>query len=290
MSTPSHADAPVVAGASPADPDAALEFRSVSVDAPDGSSDAPRRRLLHDVDWRVEPGEHWAVLGGNGAGKTTLLNAATGTLTPSEGNVVVLGDRLGAVGLRDPRLRMAMLPGRPRTFSHQLTNLEVVLVREAGPVALLGKRITATEVGRAKELLKLFGGAGFQDARYRECSQGERQRVLLARALMRDPAIMLLDEPTTALDLAGREALLEAMVTLSVQRPQVTTITVTHHVEELPASTTHALLLRDGRVTASGPVDEVLNEDELSACFGLPVMLTRVADRWSARARPRASF
>jgi iron complex transport system ATP-binding protein len=262
----------------------ALEFAAVSVTGSERPHAGAAPLLLSDVDWRVACGEHWAVLGGNGAGKTTLLRTAAGALQPSVGRVTILGERLGAVGLRDPRLRMAVLPSRPGTFSQRLTALDVVLLREAGPVALLGKAITAQERRRADELLELFGCSSLRLARYGECSQGERQRILLARALMRRPALLLLDEPTTGLDLPGREDLLTAMARLAGEQPQLATVTVTHHVEELPASTTHLLLLRQGRVTAQGPIADVLTEERLSHAFGLPVALVRLGDRWAARA------
>jgi iron complex transport system ATP-binding protein len=264
---------------------AALDFVAVSVTAPERPGTAAPPLLLRDVDWRVARGEHWAVLGGNGAGKTTLLRTAAGALPPSAGRVTILGERLGAIGLRDPRLRMAVLPSRPGTFSQRLTALDVVLLREAGPVALLGKAITPDEVRRAKELLDLFGCTHLRDARYGVCSQGERQRILLARALMRRPAVLLLDEPTAGLDLPGREGLLAAMERLAAEQPELATVTVTHHVEELPASTTHALLLREGRVIAQGAVGDVLTEERLTETLGLPVSLVRLGDRWAARAR-----
>jgi iron complex transport system ATP-binding protein len=264
----------------------ALDFAAVSVSVPASDGDPPVT-LLRDVDWQVARGEHWAVLGGNGAGKTTLLRTAAGALEPSAGRVTILGERLGAIGLRDPRLKMAVLQSRPGTFSHRMRAIDVVLLREAGPVALLGKAITGDEVERAHELLELFGCTALTDARYRDCSQGERQRILLARALMRRPALLLLDEPTTGLDLPGREDLLQAMARLAAGQPELATVTVTHHVEELPASTTHVLLLRDGAVAASGRAAEILTEDRLSDCFGMPIALTRTGDRWAARALPR---
>jgi iron complex transport system ATP-binding protein len=262
---------------------AALHLESVSVDVPNGASP---RTLLRAVDWRVDPGEHWAVLGSNGAGKTTLLKTIVGALEPSAGTVTAFGERLGAIGLRDPRLRIAFLPGTARTFSRQLTPLQIVLLREAGPVALRGTAIGAAEVARARELLAAFGCAHLEAARYRDCSEGERQRILLARALVRDPSLVLFDEPTAGLDLPGREALLQAMVRLAADQPELATITVTHHVEELAPSTTHALLLRDGAVAAAGPVADVLTAERLSNCFGLPLSLRRVGDRWAASARP----
>jgi iron complex transport system ATP-binding protein len=255
----------------------------VSVDVPDGRTGAPRR-LLHDLDWTVRPGEHWAVLGPNGAGKTTLVATATGALEPSAGTVTVFGDRLGAIGLRDPRLRVGLMESRPSTFARRLRAVDVVVLRASGPIALRGQRVPAEDVQRASELLALFGCTAIQHRRFGDCSQGERQRIMLARALMRDPDIVVLDEPTTGLDLPGREGFLQAIARLATDRPQLATVTVTHHVEELPASTTHVLLLRDGRAVAAGPLAVTLTGEQLSACFGLPVELARLGERWVALA------
>jgi iron complex transport system ATP-binding protein len=246
---------------------------------------APAPMLLAGVDWTVRRGEHWAVLGRNGAGKTTLLRTIAGALIPTEGSVRALGEPLGAPGLRDPRLRISMLGGARPTFAGRLTGLEVVRLREGGPIGMLGSRTDQADPGRARDLLERFGGDGLAQRRFAECSQGERQRILLARALLRRPALVLLDEPTTGLDLPGREDLLGALERLAREEPDVATVAVTHHVEELPASTTHALLLRGGRILDAGPVDETLTADALSACFGLELVLTRDGGRWAARAR-----
>jgi iron complex transport system ATP-binding protein len=263
---------------------AALRFAAVSVDVRDGQTGAPRT-LLRDLDWSVEPGEHWAVLGPNGAGKTTLVNTATGGLSPSSGTVTVFGERLGAIGLRDPRLRVGLMESTTPTFARRLRAIDVAVLRSSGPIALRGQRIPPEDVERATELLELFGCAGVHDRRFGDCSQGERQRIMLARALMRGPDILVLDEPTTGLDLPGREGLLQAMARLAADRPRLATVSITHHVEELPSSTTHILLLRDGRVVSAGPVADTLTEHDLSACFGVPVSLGRLGDRWVARAR-----
>jgi iron complex transport system ATP-binding protein len=263
---------------------AALALAGVSVAA--GATSSERRRwLVRDVHWQVESGEHWVVLGPNGAGKSTLLGTAAGTLRPTTGEVTVLGERHGAPGHRDPRLRIAQIEGRPRAFARRLTATDVVLLRPAGSVALRGERIRDEEVCRARGLLARFGCAAIQGGRFADCSQGERQRVLLARALMRDPALLLLDEPVAALDLPGREAFLHVMARLAEERPGLATVTVAHRLEDVSPSTTHALIIRDGTTVAAGPIEEVLTTSALSACFGMPVRLTRAGGRWSARAQ-----
>ncbi len=238
--------------------------------------------LLHDVTWTVHPGEQWAVLGPNGAGKTTVLATVAGTRSPVAGTVAVLGRRVGSPRMRDPRQHIGLIESTPRSFAQRLSPIDVVLKGVGGSVAQQGHRSTAHERERAIELLRRVGCGELLDRRYQDCSQGERQRVLIARALMRRPHLLLLDEPTTGLDLPAREGLLHAMGALATEVPDLATVTVTHHVEELAASTTHALLLRDGRVTASGPVDETLTDEHLSASFGVAVTLSRVGGRWAA--------
>jgi iron complex transport system ATP-binding protein len=269
-----------LASVAPTELDApAVLLDAVSVEVP-----AAERPLLRDIRWRVQAGEHWAVIGANGAGKTTLLRLISGALEPTAGSVTVLGGRLGTAGLRDPRLRIGTIEGQPRTFAQQMTALEVVTLQSSGPAAMIGARVTDAQREQARELLALFGCAHLEERHYSGCSQGERQRILLARVLMREPELLLFDEPITGLDLPSREGLLQAMTRLAAERPQLATITVTHHLEELPPTTTHALLLREGEEIASGPVDDTITEARISACFDVPVVLSRVGGRWAVRA------
>jgi iron complex transport system ATP-binding protein len=226
------------------------------------------------------------VLGPNGAGKTTVLHTATGELTPTSGTVTVLGRELGAPGTRDPRPRMGLIEATPRSFALQMSTLSVVLRGVAGSVAGQGAKVEPRHVDRADGLLERFGCAHLRDRPFADCSRGERQRILFARALMREPAILLLDEPATGLDLPGREALLVAMTTLAAEEDQLATVTVTHHVEEMAPSTTHALLLRDGTVVASGTVEDTMTSELISACFGVSIALSREDNRWAARTPP----
>jgi iron complex transport system ATP-binding protein len=239
--------------------------------------------LLGRVSLSVRQGEHWAVLGANGAGKTTLLDLVRGVVMPSSGTVTVLGQRHGAPGFADPGLRLGVVQAAPPVFAARLTATEVVVLRSAGPAALRGSRVVAEEVLQARDTLALVGCGELVDRRYAACSHGERQRINLARALLRAPAVVLLDEPAAGLDLPGRAALLAALEGLAAARPALASITVTHHVEELPATTTHAALLRGGTLLAAGPVAEVMTSAALSECFGVPVEIRADARGWSAR-------
>lgn len=244
--------------------------------------------LLDDVSWTVGPGEHWVVLGPNGAGKSTLLQIAGGALQPSEGRAAVLGGRIGGTDLRDLRERIGRVDAATaRALRPHLDGRSVVLTGAFGSIALQRKRIEDAHVARADELLWMVGAAELRERRFDDCSQGERQRLLLARALMvgaDGPELLLLDEPATGLDLPSRERLLRAVVAIARRAPELPTVTVTHHVEEIPPVTTHALLLRSGRVVASGPVADVLASGPVSDCFGIDVEVGQVGGRWSARA------
>jgi iron complex transport system ATP-binding protein len=248
----------------------------------------PQKVLLHPVDWRVAPSEHWVVLGPNGAGKTTLLSVCGARRQPSEGTCSVLGRRLGRTDIRDLWTLVGMVDASlaPR-FAERLTAADVVLTGAAGTTLLLRDRHGPADRERAAELIELLGCAHLAGQRFRTCSAGERQRILIARALMPSPALLLLDEPSTGLDLVSREALLGAIEELAGVHRALATVTVTHHVEEIPSSATHALLLAGGRVVAQGALDGVMTGTHLSRCFGIPVEVTRHGGRFAARAQRR---
>jgi iron complex transport system ATP-binding protein len=247
-----------------------------------------RAVLLEDVDWTVAEGEHWAVLGPNGAGKTTLLNLAAAVSHPSSGTVEVLGKRLGAADMRALRERIGTVEARlGRRIQGRSSGLEVVLTGAYGSIALQHNRIDEADRERAGRLLEEIGAAPLRERRYEECSQGERQRLLLARALMDEPELLLLDEPTAGLDLPSRERLIAALDRMAVNAPRLPTVTVTHHLEEIPAGTTHALLLANGRIYAQGPIAATMSDANVSGCFGIEVEVSRNGDRWAvATARP----
>ncbi|MBS1879081.1 MAG: ATP-binding cassette domain-containing protein [Actinobacteria bacterium] len=255
----------------------ALQMAGVAVHGDEGS-----RPLLDDVDWTVEPDEHWAVVGPNGAGKSTLLGVAAGAIRPRRGSVAALGESFDAFGFANPALRIGVIEGRPRTYAENLTVEEVVYMHRTGPAAVMGSRIPESEREKALQLLDRFDCAQLAARRYRTCSQGERQRVMLARAMMREPRLLLLDEPSSALDMVAREAFVEAVGALVPESPGLATVTVAHHLEELPPVLTHAMVLATGRVLAAGRVAEVLSAENLSAAFAAPIEVEREGGRWRA--------
>jgi iron complex transport system ATP-binding protein len=264
------------------DPSLALDCSGVTIWEWDAGT-RRRREILTDIAWRVAGGEQWAMLGPNGAGKSTLLDVAAGMRHPSRGRVWILGKEVGRVDLRALRERIGHVDVKTEErFASQRTARQVVLTGVTGTVQLLEDRIGAADRRRAELLLRQFGCEPVSDHAFGACSQGERRRVLLARALMRRPPLLLLDEPADGLDLPGREALLAAVTSLVAEEPRPAVVTVTHHLEELAPSTTHALLLRAGGVVACGPVAEVLTDGPLSACFGVPVHVARHRGRWTA--------
>ncbi|MFI6295536.1 ABC transporter ATP-binding protein [Nonomuraea sp. NPDC050790] len=248
------------------------------------------KTLLSAIDWRVDFGEHWVVLGPNGAGKTTLLSLASAVRHPTEGTVNVLGHRLGRVDLRELRRHIGLVAASQRLVDETLmededaTALTVVLTGHTGTSVPLWDKLGEPERERGLRLLADLGCKDLADREFRVCSQGERARIRIARALMADPAVLLLDEPAAGLDLPAREDLISAIEDLAATRPVLTTVTVTHHLEEVPATTTHAMLMKDARVLAAGPVDAVLTPDNLSECFGRPLHADRLDGRWYARA------
>ncbi len=256
-----------------------LELSGVRIWTADGTD------ILRDVTWSVRPGEQWALLGPNGSGKSTLLSLAGAVRHPSAGMVSVLGGRLGRVDMPALRRRIGVVDPTLRLFDW-LTVEDVVLTGVTATVRPLWNRYGPAERTRARELLELVGCDGLAEREIGTCSQGERQRVRIARALMTSPPLLLLDEPAVGLDLPAREALLAAMAALARSQPELATVLVTHHLEELPPTTTHALLLREGRPVCAGPAVETLTTEAVSVCFGIDVQVGRDDGRWWARAAP----
>src|SRR6478735_11259379 len=235
------------------------------------------------MSWKVLPGQRWLVLGANGSGKTTLLRIASMYEHPSSGNVDVLGERLGRTDVRVLRRRIGyMSPALAAQFRGDLRCLDIVMTAKYAALEPWWHRYDDADRQRARSCLEQLGIGRLAERSFSTLSSGERQRVLLARTLMPEPGLLLLDEPTAGLDLAGREDLVAGLAELAADPTTPATVLVTHHGEEIPVGFTHLLLLADGRVTAAGPLDEVLDAARLSACFGLPLGLEHRHGRWWA--------
>ena len=242
------------------------------------------RTILDGIDLEVRAGEHWALLGPNGAGKSTVLGFCGARTHPTAGSVDVLGSRLGRVDLQELRRTIGHVDPRHPVRS-PMSVTEVVLTGLTGSVELpLRWEPDAHDLARAHELTALVGMQARRDAAWQTLSQGERGRALIARALMCRPRLLLLDEPTTGLDVAAREQLLETIDELEHADRELASVLVTHHLEELPASTSHALVIAHGRIVAGGRVDDALTTQVISAAFEHPIVVDRANGRWSARA------
>lgn len=242
--------------------------------------------LLDDVSWNVGEGQRWVLLGPNGAGKTTLLQVAAGRIHPTRGFATILDEILGAVDVFElrPRIGLASASLSDRIPPEESVQ-DVVVTAAYGVTGRWRESYDAGDVAQARELLSALGMTGFEDRRYGTLSEGERKRVQIARALMTDPELLLLDEPAAGLDLGSREDLVRRLSILARDPHSPSLVLVTHHVEEIPPGMTHVMMLRDGAVVAAGPLEQTLTEQNLSATFGVGLELSRHQDRWSARAR-----
>lgn len=264
------------------DPDLLIDFTDVTV----------RRSghtLVGPVTWQVELDERWVVLGPNGAGKTSLLRIAAAEVHPTSGVAHLLGETLGRVDVNELRPRIglssAALAGRVPRDEKVLD-----LVVSAG-YAVLGRwreHYDEMDTDRAVDMLESLGAEHLSDRTYGTLSEGERKRVLIARALMTDPELLLLDEPAAGLDLGGREELVERLGDLAADPDAPATVLVTHHVEEIPPGFTHALLVNEGQVVAQGLLEDVLTAENLSEAFRQSIALDKIDGRWFARRARRA--
>jgi iron complex transport system ATP-binding protein len=258
---------------------AVLEFADVTVRRGTAT-------LLEAVTWTVEEDERWVILGPNGAGKTTLIQVAAAQTHPSSGLVAVLGEMLGAVDVFElrPRIGLTSAALAERIPRDELVR-DVVVSASYGVVGRWREEYDSLDHTRAAELLVEVGVAHLADRTFGTLSEGERKRVQVARALMTDPELLLLDEPAAGLDLGGREDLVSTLSVLAMDADSPATVLVSHHVEEIPPGFSHAMLMRGGRVVAQGRVHDVIDEHNLSRTFGMPLVVTHSEDRWTARRR-----
>ncbi|MCW2868356.1 MAG: transporter ATP-binding protein [Marmoricola sp.] len=240
--------------------------------------------LLDGVDWAVEEDERWVVLGPNGAGKTTLLQLCSAQIHPTSGVVGILGEVVGTVDLFElrPRIGVTSAAVAERIPRHELVR-DVVVSASYGVVGRWREKYDDLDHERAAELLTEVGAGPLADRTFGTLSEGERKRTLIARALMTDPELLLLDEPAAGLDLGGREDLVSTLSTLAMDEFSPATVLVSHHVEEIPPGFTHALMLREGAVVAAGPIPHVLTAATLSDTFGMRLALSEVDGRYAAR-------
>lgn len=244
--------------------------------------------LLDRVSWRVDEEDRWVILGPNGAGKTTLLQVASAQIHPTSGVAGILDTVLGTVDVFELRPRIGVTSA---ALAERIPRSErvhdVVVSASYGVVGRWHEAYDDLDHDRAAQLLTEVGAVHLTDRTFGTLSEGERKRVQIARALMADPELLLLDEPAAGLDLGGREDLVSTMAVLAQDPGSPATVLVSHHVEEIPPGFTHALLLRRGAVVAAGPLEEVVTESNLSATFGMPLVLSHEDGRWSARRRTR---
>jgi iron complex transport system ATP-binding protein len=237
--------------------------------------------VLRQLDWLVQPWERWVLLGPNGSGKTTLAELCCGYLHPSRGRAWILGAELGRVDVRRLRRSIGITSGAlGARIPGQASALEVVLSGARGALEPWWDDYSPQEHQSALDLLQQAGVAHLAARRFGVLSAGERQQVLLARALMCQPGLVILDEPAAGLDMAAREQLVSRLAALARRPGSPAVVLVTHHVEEIPEGFTHAMLLCRGRPVAAGPLESTLSSKNLSEAFGVPLRLSRVGDRW----------
>ena len=255
-----------------------LELSNISVQRGD-------RVILGPLDWQVLEGQRWVILGPNGAGKTTLLQVCSSLIHPTSGEVKILGQALGKTDVFELRTRIGLTSSK---LVEQLPADELVIdVVLTAAYAMLGRwqeKYDLWDESRAMALLTALGVRELGGREFGSLSDGEKKRVQIARSLMADPELLLLDEPASSLDLGGREDLLKRIEAFASDVLAPATVIVTHHIEEIPSGTTHALLLKEGRATAQGVIDSVINDVNLSTAYGLPITVQSQGGRFFARA------
>lgn len=242
-----------------------------------------QHEAVRDVDWRIAAGQRWVVLGPNGAGKTSLLDVITARAHPTSGEVDILGEPLGLTDVFELRPRIGVVgPGTAGQIPGRETARDVVVTAAWGVAGRWREGYQRLDLDRAAALLRAFGVGELAERRFDTLSDGERKRVLIARALMTDPELLVLDEPAAGLDLGAREDLVGRLSALAEDPLSPAVVLVTHHVEEIPPGFTDALLMSQGRVVDAGPIEDVINGASLSRAFGVPLTVSRFSGRYWA--------
>lgn len=261
-----------------------VRFVTIIAELTDISLRTPEEKyILSGVNWRIRAGEHWAILGPNGAGKSTLLSILAAERHPSIGTVSLLGETFGSTDLRELRKRIARVDPTLRMLDW-LHGVEAVLTGIRNTMWPHWDDWNEDDFAQARTLLESIGAGRLADQEIGHLSHGERQRIRIARALIKSPELLLLDEPATGLDFPAREALLQSFDQITTTHPQLPTVMVSHHLEELPVTTSHVMLMKDGGVLASGPASQILTSELVSECFGFPIEVHTLDGRWAARA------
>jgi iron complex transport system ATP-binding protein len=244
------------------------------------------RTILGPLDWTVEAGQRWVVLGANGSGKSTLMSVVGMSLWPTTGRVDVLGERYGRIDAREHRRRIGLAGSATEaSFRDDLAPVDLIMTARHAATEPWWHDYTDGDRRRARDLATRFGLGEVMDHPFGTLSAGERRRTSIARALMPDPDLLLLDEPTANLDLGARETLLRDLADLAAESKPAAIVLVSHHVEEIPLGFGHGLILQDGSVVAAGPLAEVITDATLSSAYGLPIEVDRRNGRISARLR-----
>lgn len=238
-------------------------------------------QIIRGIDWTVRPGENWVILGPNGAGKTTLLSCLMAYTPPSAGEIHVLGERWGHYDWRRLRERVGIVSSSlvARVPAADAA-LHVVIGGRYAQIGLRGESVTPTLEANARRHLRALGIEALADRHWGVLSQGERQRVLIARALIAEPALLIVDEPCAGLDPVARERFIQQLDALARDPDAPALVLVTHHIEEITPGFSHVLMLKDGRSRAAGPIEALLTSDELSATFGAPLEIGRTGGRY----------
>lgn len=238
------------------------------------------KEIIHHIDWTVQAGEHWAVLGLNGAGKTTLLNMVNGYIWPTTGQVNVLGNTFGKTDINELRKLIGWVSsslGERVNGRHKAE--DIVVSGKYAAVGLVFQEPTEADFQRGRELLQTLGASHLEGKEYEKCSQGEKQKVLIARSLMANPRLLILDEPTNGLDFISKEDLLEAVQTLAQEEDAPTIIYVTHHIEEVLPIFSHSLLLKDGTVFQAGKREDIITSEHMTKMYGRDIHVDWKSDR-----------